>query len=281
MIRIATGMSLALAMFLTASQTRAAACNTTGLWLDSVVCESEILKKLDADVTGRLDRLVSRLTAGAPELAAALAADQAAWRARRSSCKQNPLPQQCLEWQYYGRLETSAHLINLLDGPRRFGDPLRICWQRAEGEKDAQKCLDRHLADIRTGLGIIAKAVAQTLVKRDAAAGAAGDAVTTFEAAQSAFPPYADAVCSSEAAALGEGPGRALGETGCRIKAWQARAADILRFLPDLPVHWSNETQAMQEGLAICLAHAQDLKPGGPVRVTDIAKASGAARPSG
>ncbi len=271
MIRTAAAFSLAVLISTCPSRAQTDTCNTTGLWVDSVVCDSEILIQLDSEVTGRFDGLAARLKATTPELASAVTADQAAWRTDRAVCKKQKLPQQCMEWRYYARNETAAYLANLLTGPRRFGDPLQVCWQKAEGERDAQKCLDRRLSDIRTGLGIIAVAVRTALVKRDAETGSAGDAVSSFDAAQRTFPLHANAACLSEAAALGQGPGRMLGQTACAISAWQARAKDILRFLPDLPAHWSSDVRLVQDDIAKCLDHGRGLKLGGPIRVSGFA----------
>ncbi len=268
MIRTAAVFGLVITAVLMSSPVHADACNTTGLWIDAVVCDSEILEKLDSDVSGRIDGLVTRLTPSTPELADALAADQAAWRAGRSDCKEDALPQQCMEWRYYARVETITHLTTMFAGPRRFGDPLQVCWKNAEGEKDVQKCLDRRLAEVRTGLGIIAMAVRAVLEKRDKVAGSAGDAAATFDAAQGLFPAYTEAACLSEAAALGQGLGRTLGQAACNIRAWRLRAVDVLRFLPDLPVHWSSNVQVAQDSFARCLDHARGAKLRGPLRVS-------------
>jgi uncharacterized protein len=225
-------------------------CIAPSTWVERTVCGSDELSRLDRTIADGEEALAN---AADPRFRGALAADGAAWRAMRDGCRKEDYPQACMERLHYRRIDTLAHVTGLVVGPRRFGDPLRGCWQVSETDDHAQACLDAKLADSLGGLAIAAAGVREALAARDGAPDAAGDSLALFEAAEAAFAAHEVAACRSEASALGTGRGRELGETACRIALIRERAVDILRFMPDLATPWIATIGAAREAVSACL----------------------------
>ena len=262
----AAALCLAIATPLSAS---ALECIAPSTWVERTVCGSDELTGLDRSIADGEEALAD---AADPRFRGALAADGTAWRAMRDGCRKEDYPQACMERLHYRRIDTLAHLTGLVVGPRRFGNPLRGCWLVSETDDQARACLDAKLADSLGGLAIAAAGVREALAARDGAPDVAGDSLALFEAAETAFAGHAEAACRSEAAALGTGRGRELGETMCRIMLIRERAVGILRFMPDLATPWIDDMRAAQEAIGACLART------GPGAVVGIARADGEVR---
>jgi uncharacterized protein len=230
-------------------------CTAPSTWVERTICGSDELKDLDARIADSEARLAG---AADPRFRDALAADGAAWRQTLDGCRKAEYPQACMEHRHYARVDALAHLTGVVVGPRLFGNPLRGCWKHAETDDHAQACLDAKLADSLAGLGIAGSGVRAALAARDGATDAAGDALALFEAAETAFAGHAEAACRSEAAALGTGRGRDLGETMCRIMLIRERAVGILRFMPDLSAPWTDGIAAAREAVGACLDRIGD-----------------------
>lgn len=252
-LRAAAG---AIVLFLAASPASALECQAPADWVERTLCDSQELTSLDTQVSRHETQLAETVDA---RFRAGIEQTASAWRASRPGCRKERYPLACLEGLHYARLQTLGYLANLFIGPRRFGDPLRGCWSRAENEDHVQTCLDVRQGNARTGLAIAAQGVRAALEKRDAADGAAGDATRLFEAAETAFAAHAEASCESESAALGEGRGRQLGGTACRITAIRTRSVDILRFVPGLAPLWATRLRRAQDAIKACIAKSGPL----------------------
>ena len=244
-------------------------CTAPSTWVERTVCGSGELTGLDRTIADDEEALAN---AADPRFRDALAAHGAAWRAMRDGCRKEDYPQACMERLHYRRIDTLTHLTGLVVGPRRFGNPLRGCWQVSETDDQAQACLDAKLTDSLGGLAIAAAGVREALAARDGAPDAAGDSLALFEAAEAAFAAHAAAACRSEASALGTGRGQELGGTACRIALIRDRAVDILRFMPDLAAHWVDSIGAAQKAVGACLSRT------GPGVVVGIERVAGEVR---
>lgn len=234
-----------------AGPVRASACDSPSTVIEQVICNTADLKALELRVHVATARIKAVLAAPA---AKALDRNDLEWRASRDRCETEKLPQQCLEWSFYERLELLTAMTGLFAGPRHFGDPLRVCWKISESEDQAERCLGKRLNEARTGAGLMAAGIADALAKRDRQDGADGDALASFHAAQEAFETYADALCLSEASALGEGIGRRLGRIACVVRQWQARTLDMERLVPGRRSHWSEHPGRAAQMLEACRA---------------------------
>ena len=234
-----------------AGPVRASACDSPSTIIEQVICNSADLKALELRVDEATARIRSVVEA---PVAKALDRDDREWRRSRDRCETEKLPQQCLEWSFYERLELLTAMTGLFAGPRHFGDPLRVCWKISESEEQAERCLDKRLNEARTGAELMAAHIEDALAKRDRQDGAAGDALASFHAAQEAFGTYADALCLSEASALGEGVGRKLGRIACVVRQWQARTLDMERLVPGRRSHWSESPGRAADMLEACRA---------------------------
>lgn len=265
MHRIVTGRLFVKAALLSvlAGPAGALECTAPATWAERTICGSDELVRLDRAIAGTQAGLAS---AADPRFRKGLAADTAAWLNRRDACRKEEFPQACMEQRHYGRVDALTLLTNLILGPRRFGDPLVGCWQHSETEDQTQACLDARLADSLASLAVAAGGVREALAARDRAPDAAGDALALFDVAETAFSAHEDAACRSEAAALGEGRGRELGGTACRITLVRKHAVEILRFMPELAVPWTDGIGAAREEIGACLAET------GPGSVVGLAR---------
>lgn len=246
--------ALALATFCLALTLHAPAsaleCAAPADWTERTICGSDELTRLDRSIARTDAALVA---AADPRFRSALADHATAWRRARDTCRKEDYPQACMERRHYARVDTLASITALVVGPRLWGNPLRGCWQHSETEDDAQACLDAKLADAMTGLAIAGAGVREALGARDRAPGAAGDSLALFEAAWIAFAAHEAAACRAEAAALGQGRGRELGGTACRIALVRGRAVEILGFMPDLAAPWTAGIRSSRKEIDACL----------------------------